>query len=176
MRLEGLAMRKITMALGLLALCIAPTVRAQTKPCSLLTAQDISVVGATGQGIASSMNFPDGTAKGGTMYLCQWVMSPGGLMMSTARVPAGASQETLANALNQSWTALKSKGWKEEKQAFGAVSCFLMTPPPADKSAPSPTSCTVFTKGFVLSIVTMGTTRVEIVKVKALVDAAAARL
>ena len=78
--------------------------------------------------------------------------------------------------LNRSWTELKTNGWTEEKKEFGGVSCFLMTPPAGDKGAPRPTSCTVLSKGILLSIVTMGTTRVPIENVKALIDSAAGRL
>jgi hypothetical protein len=169
-------MRHITTCLGLLALFLTASASAQMKPCSLLTATDVSAVGASGQGVESSMPFPDGTPKGGTTYLCQWRMATGGLMMSVAQMPTGLARETMMTALNQSWSNLKTRGWIEEKEEFGAVSCFLMTPPAGDKVAPKPTSCTVFAKGAVLSIVTIGTARVEMQKVKALVDAAAARL
>jgi hypothetical protein len=154
----------------------APTVLAQSKPCSLLTANELSTVGATGQGVESSMPFPDGTPKGGTMNLCQWSMSTGGLMMSASKMPQGLSRETVMTMLNESWAQLKTKGWREEKKEFGDVSCFLMTPPAGDTGAPRPTSCTVLAKGILLSIVTMGTTRVPIESVKALIDSAAGRL
>jgi hypothetical protein len=149
---------------------------AQAGPCSLLTASEIGAVGAAGQGLNSSMPFADGTAKGGTMNLCQWGTATGGLMLSAAKMPAGLSHEAVMTALNQSWSELETKGWKEEKQQFGTVSCFLMTPPAGDKGAPKPTSCTVFTKGMVLSITTMGMMRVEMEKVKALIDSAVGRL
>jgi hypothetical protein len=97
-------------------------------------------------------------------------------MMSIAKMPPGASREAVMTMLNQAWSDAKAKGWKEEKKEFGGVSCFLMTPPAGDKSAPKPTACTIFTKGSVLSITTMGTTRVEMEKVKVLVDSAAGRL
>lgn len=162
--------------IGLVAVLAVGNAWAQAVPCALLTASDISTVGATGPGSSSSMPFADGTASGGTMNLCQWSMATGGLMLSIAKIPASLSREAVTTALNQSWGELKTKGWKEEKQQFGAVSCFLMTPPAGDKKSPNPTSCTVFNKGMVLSITALGTTRVEMEKVKALLDKAVGRL
>ena len=168
-------MRQIAALLGLSIMFGAANVWAQAKPCSLLIAKELSAVGATGQGVESNMPFPDGTTAGGTMTMCSWSMPTGGLMMSAAKMP-GVSRETIMNALNQSWSQLKTQGWMEEKKEFGAVSCFLMTPPAGDTSAPKPTSCTVITKDMVLSITTMSTTRVPMENVKALVDSAAGRL
>jgi hypothetical protein len=170
-------MRQMTILLGLLMMLAAANVWAQAKPvCSLLTANDLSAAGAAGQGVEGSMPFPDGTPKGGVMNLCNWRMPTGGLMLSASKMPPGVSREAIMATLNQSWSELKTKGWTEEKKAFGGVSCFLMTPPAGDKGSPNPTSCTVFTKGMVLSITTMATTRVPMEKVKALVDSAAGRL
>jgi hypothetical protein len=169
-------MRQTAALLGLSIMFGAANVWAQAKPCSLLTAKELSAVGATGQGVESSMPFPDGTPKGGTVTMCSWSMASGGLMMSTGKMP-GVSRETILTTVNQSWSQLKTKGWTEEKKEFGAVSCFLMTPPPGDTGAPKPTSCTVVSKeGMVLSITTMGTTRVPMENVKALIDSAAGRL
>ena len=169
-------MRQIATLLGLSIVFAAPNVWAQAKPCSLLTANELSAAGATGQGVESSMPFPDGTPKGGTMNLCNWRMPTGGLMMVASKMPPGVSREAIMTTLNQSWSQLKTKGWTEEKKEFGGVSCFLMTPPAGDTGSPKPTSCTVLAKGMVLSITTMGTTRVPMENVKALIDSAAGRL
>jgi len=169
-------MRQIATLLGLSIVFAAANVWAQAKPCSLLTANELSAAGATGQGVESSMPFPDGTPKGGTMNLCNWRMPTGGLMMVASKMPPGVSREAIMTTLNQSWSELKTKGWAEEKKEFGGVSCFLMTPPAGDTRSPKPTSCTVLAKGMVLSITTMGTTRVPMENVKALIDSAAGRL
>jgi hypothetical protein len=164
--------------LGLLFAATATNGWSQTKPpCSLLTATDVSGAGASGQGIASSMNYPDGTPKGGVMQMCNWPMTTGGaIMMSVAPMRQGFSRDAIMTMLNQSWHELTTKGWIEEKQDFGGISCFLMTPPATEKGAPMPTSCTAFVKGTVMSIVSMGKVKVPMETVKKLVESATGRL
>ena len=58
-------MRNIAMLLGLFLTLAVPNVWAQGKPvCSLLTASDVSAVGATGQGIPGEMPISNGPPKG----------------------------------------------------------------------------------------------------------------
>ena len=88
-------MRNIAMLLSLFLTLAVAKVWAQGKPvCSLLTAGDVSAVGATGQGIPGEMPISNGPTKGDTMKLCSWRL-PDGLHVSLAEMPPGMSRDAL---------------------------------------------------------------------------------
>lgn len=127
---------------------VSANVRAQSKPvCSLLTASDVSAIGATGQGIPGGMTIPNGPYKGQTMKMCSWRMKEGGLTLSANPMPPGTSRDALATELNKTYELLTSKGWNREKKDFGNMTCNLFTPPAGDKEAPANTSCLTVAKG-----------------------------
>jgi hypothetical protein len=173
----GDLMRHITTLLGLLIVFTAANVGAQAKPvCSLLTAGDVSEIGATGQGIPGEMPTSQGPTKGETMKMCSWRMQDGGLHVSVAKVPAGMSRDVVLAELNKSYDVLKSQGWTEEKKDFGNVTCILVMPPTGKKDDPANTSCLALAKGMMVSAATITKTRVPMEKLKTLVDSASARL
>ena len=176
MPLEVRIMRQITL-LGLLIVFAAANIWAQGKPvCSLLTANDVSALGATGQGIESALPIGNGASAGDTMKMCNWRLPTGGLHLVAAKAPQGFSHEALMAKFNESWAMLKTQGWTEEKKEFGGISCSLMTPPTGKQDLPSTTGCLTTAKGTMVSITTLGRTRVPMEKAKALVESAAGRL
>jgi len=144
--------------------------------CSLLTATEVSALGATGQGIPGEMPISDGSKKGDTMKMCSWRMNDGGLHLSLATAPPGMSSDAVLDKVNKPYEQLKSQGWKEEKKDFGNVSCILMTPPAGQKDAPANTSCLTVAKGMMVSAATVTRTIVPMSKIKALVESASGRL
>ena len=177
MPLEVRLMRQTATSLGLLSVFAAANVWAQGKPvCSLLTANDVSAVGATGQGIEGEMPIGNGSSAGDTMKPCNWRLPTGGLHLSVAKAPLGLSREALMAKFNESWAMLKTQGWTEEKKEFGGISCSLMTPPAGKQDLPSTTGSLTTAKGTMVSIATLGRTRVPMEKAKALVESAAGRL
>ncbi len=169
--------RGVGMLLGLLIVFTTAHLWAQAKPaCSLLTSSEVSAIGATGQGIPSDMPMSNGPAKGETMKMCSWRMPTGGIHLSVARMPQGMSLGAAMAKLNETYTTLKTQGWKEEDGDFGGVKCTLFTPPAGKQDAPTTTGCFTAAKGMVVSISTLGKTRIPMEKVKALLDSAAGRL
>ncbi len=67
--------------------------------------------------------------------------------MSVAKVPPGMSRDAIVAITQKELPTLKAQGWKEEDKDFGAVSCYLMTPPAGQQDAPAMTSCLVLAKG-----------------------------
>ena len=170
-------MRKLTIVFALLTLLTATSIWAQAKPvCSLLTASEVATVGATGRGTEDSLPIDDGPTKGDTIKLCNWQMGAGKLSLSIARMPPGVSRAALIGQLDRGYAALKAQGWKEEKKDFGNIFCSLMTPPVVRQDAPTTTGCLIPTKGLVVSIATLGKTRVPMERAKALVESALRRL
>jgi hypothetical protein len=133
-------------------------------------------LGATGPGIESALPAGKGAAAGDTVKMCNWRLPTGGIHLGAGRIPAGASREALMAKVNESWAVLKTRGWTEEKKDFGGISCTAMTPPPGKKDDPYTTACLTTAKGMMVSITTLSGTRVEMEKVKALVESAAGRL
>jgi hypothetical protein len=155
---------------------MASNVQGQSKPvCSLLTATDVSAVGATGEGIPGEMPMGNG-AKAGTMKMCSWRMKAGGLHLSANPTPVGASRAAIEAQLTSTYQKLTSKGWKQEKKDFGDVSCTLFIPPAGEKSAPASTSCLTFVKGMLVNADTISVTPISMEKLKPLVDSASGRL
>ena len=170
-------MRNFGMILSSFVMFACTSVWAQAKPvCSLLTASDVSAIGATGQGIPGEMPISNGPYKGDTMKMCSWRMSNGGLHLSVAKMPPGVSRDAVLAETNKAYEMLKSQGWKEEKKDFGSVTCTLVTPPDGQKDAPANTSCLAVAKGMMISAATLSKVRIPMEKVKALVDSAAAQL
>src|SRR5216684_2842048 len=170
-------MRQITTSMGLLMVFAGTNVWAQGKPlCSLLTASDVSALGAIGPGIESAIPTGNGAAAGDSVKMCNWRLPSGGMHLGVARIPEGAAREALMAKLNESWAALKTRGWTEEKKDFGGISCTAMTPPSGKKDNPYTTACLTITKGMMVSITTLSMARVPMEKVKALVESAAGRL
>jgi hypothetical protein len=164
-------MRQTTL-LGLLIVFVVANVRAQGKPvCSLLTANDVSALGATGPGIESAMPTGNGVSAGDTIKMCNWRLPTGGLHLIVAKAPQGLSREALMAKFNESWAMLKTQGWTEEKKEFGGISRSLMTPPAGKQDNPSTTGCLTTAKGAMGSITTLSRTRVPMEKAKALVKA-----
>ena len=165
------------MLLSVLIVFTAANVGAQGKPvCSLLTATDVTAVGATGEGIPGEMAISEGPTKGDTMKMCSWRLQAGGLHVSVAGMPQGMSRDAVVAELNKNYAALKAQGWTEEKRDFGPVSCNLMTPPAGNQDAPTTTSCLVLAKGMMVSAATITKTRMPMEKLRTLVDSAAGRL
>jgi len=168
-----------TLALFPLAtlLIMGTQLTAQDKaPCSLLTANDVSALGATGEGIPSDMQIPNGPYKGQTMKMCAWRMKAGGLNLSANRMPPGASRTAIEAELTKTWEMLTAKGWKQEKKSFGSVTCNSFTPPPGEKKSPADTSCLTVSKGILVNADVLSMTPIAIEKVKAVIDAASSRL
>jgi hypothetical protein len=156
--------------------CAAASLPAQDKAiCSLLTASDVSALGVTGAGIETSMPYDTGAQKG-SMKLCNWRMPTGGIHLAVVKVPPGASRESLDKLKRDSWAMLEAQGWTKDKQDFGGISCLLMTPPAAQKSAPLTTECSTLTKGTLVQVSTLGKTKVPMEKAKALVESVIGRL
>ena len=170
-------MKNVPVTLGLLIVLTVTKGSAQEKPvCSLLTSREVSVVGATGQGTESSVPIKEGPTKGDTLKLCSWKMAAGQLQLSITRMPPGFSHETLIAQLSGTYATLKAQGWKDEKKDFGTISCSRMTPPAGKEELPMTTGCLTEAKGTVVSVATLGKTRVSMEKVKALVAGACRRL
>lgn len=169
-------MRHITL-LCVVVIFTASNIQAQSKPvCSLLTATDVSAVGATGEGIPGEMPMTTGAAKGATMKMCSWRMKAGGLHLSANPMPPGASRAAIEAQLTSTYQMLTSKGWKQEKKLFGDVSCTLFTPPAGEKNAPANTSCLTVAKGMLVNADTISVTPIPMEKLKPLVDSASGRL
>jgi hypothetical protein len=167
-------MRQITKLFSLMIVFAGANVWAQGKPlCSLLTASDVSALGVTGPGIENAIPMGNG---GDTAKMCNWRMPTGGITLGAARIPEGAAREAFMSKINESWAALKTRGWTEEKKDFGGISCTAMTPPAGKQNNPYTTACLTITKGMMVSVTTLSRARVEMVKVKALVESAAGRL
>jgi hypothetical protein len=163
--------------LSLAVISTSVQVSAQAKPpCSLLSAADVSAIGASGPGIPSSMEIPNGPYKGQSMNMCTWRMKEGGLHLSANKMPPGASQQALEAELTQTYQMLTAKGWKQDKKSYGTVSCTEFTPPASDKEAPANTSCMAVAKGNLVNADVLNRNAVSMDKVKALLDAAMARL
>ncbi len=170
-------MRNIATLLGLFLTLAVTNVWAQGKPvCSLLTASDVSAVGATGQGIPGEMPISNGPTKGDTKKLCSWRLPDGGLHVSLAKMPPGMSRDAVLAELNKTYALLKAQGWTEEKKDFGHVFCNLYTSPAGKQDMPATTSCLTDTKGTMVSAATLSKNRIPMEKIKALVDSAAGRL
>ena len=169
-------MRHIT-PLCVVLIFVSLSVQAQSKPvCSLLTAADISAVGATGQGTPGEVPTTTGSAKGATMKMCSWRMKAGGLNLSANPMPPGASRAAIEAQLTSTYQMLTSKGWKQDKKDFGNASCTLFTPPAGEKDAPANTSCLTVAKGMLVNADTISMTPVSMEKLKALVDSVSGRL
>ena len=129
-------MRNIAMLLSLFLTLAVAKVWAQGKPvCSLLTAGDVSAVGATGQGIPGEMPISNGPTKGDTMKLCSWRLPDGGLHVSLAKMPPGMSRDAVLGELNKTYALLKAQGWTEEKKDFGHIFCNLYTRPVREETS-----------------------------------------
>ena len=150
---------------------------AQKKPvCALLTSKEVAAAGATGHGAEDSVAIDDGPTKGERIQLCNWKTADGQISLSIARMPPGISREALIAQLDGTYAKLRAQGWKEEKKQFGTISCSLMTPPASRPDMPITTGCITETKGKVVSIATLGKTRIPMEKAKALVESAGGRL
>src|SRR6266498_406299 len=162
-------MKPLAFAACLVIATITTQLTAQDKaPCSLLTAADTSVVGATGNGIPGEMSM----GKGKVMKMCSWRMKQGGLHLSANRMPPGTSREYIESELTKTYQMLTAKGWKQDKRTFGNVSCNLFTPPAGEKDSPTNTSCLTVTKGVMVNADVLSLTPVAMEKLKTLVDAA----
>jgi len=165
-------MRYTAMLCALVPLVVL-NARAQSKPvCSLLTTEEVSAVGASGEGIPGEMS----AAKGVTMKMCSWKMKAGGLHLSANPAPAGASREQVEAELTKTYNMLTSQGWKHEKKDFGSVVCDLFIPPANQKSAPANTSCLTVAQGMLVNADALSLTAVPMEKLKPLVDSAVGRL
>ena len=169
-------MRKLVMLCAVL-IFVASNARAQSKPvCSLLTASDVSAIGATGPGIPGEMPMTTGPTKGPTMKMCSWRMKAGGLHLGANPAPPGTSRAAIEAQLTKTYQMLTAQGWKQDKKDFGTVSCTMFTPPAGQKDAPTNTSCLAVVKGMMVSADTISMTPIPMEKLKAVVDSASARL
>src|SRR5690349_20394096 len=127
-------MKPLAFAACLVIATFTTQLTAQDKaPCSLLGATDVNAIGATGDGIPGEMAM----GKGQIMKMCSWRMKQGGLHLSANRMPPGTSREVLENELTKTHQMLTAKGWRQDKQTFGNVSCTLLTPPAGGKGSPT---------------------------------------
>jgi len=109
-------MRHIT-PLCVVLIFVSLSVQAQSKPvCSLLTAADISAVGATGQGTPGEVPTTTGSAKGATMKMCSWRMKAGGLNLSANPMPPGASRAAIEAQLTSTYQMSHQKGGSRTKK------------------------------------------------------------
>ena len=104
-------MRHIT-PLCVVLIFVSLSVQAQSKPvCSLLTAADVSSVGATGE-----VPITTGPAKGATMKMCSWRMKAGGLNLSANPMPPGASRAAIEAQLTSTYQMSHQKGGSRTKK------------------------------------------------------------
>jgi hypothetical protein len=168
----GHSMRKLFVCCAVL-IFVASNAATQSKPvCSLLTAADVSAVGASGEGIPGEMAM----GKAGTMKMCSWKMKAGGLHLSANPMPPGTSRASIEAQLTKTYQMLTAQGWKQDKKDFGTVSCTMFTPPAGQKDAPTNTSCLAVVKGMMVNADTISMTPIAMEKLKAVVDSASARL
>ena len=170
-------MGSLTAVASLLIVFTATNGWAQKKPiCALLTASEVATIGGIGKGTEDSRPILDGPTKGESVKLCNWRTATGAIHLSLARVPPGQTREAMLAQLDSTYATLRSQGWKEEKKEFGTIACSLMTPPLARQDVGQTTGCLTQAKGMVVSVATLGKTRVPMEKVKALMDSAIGRL
>jgi len=149
-----------------------------SKTCTLLTSADIeAATGAKpdGEGHPSEMQ-PPGSKD--TMQMCAWVVrsQQGQVMISTARMPAGADVKALVKD-NAGMDALRTQKWTEESKDFGNAWCTVMSPPSTVKEPMYMSACAAAPKGTVLSVTYISPTKkLSIDQTKALTDKAAARM
>lgn len=158
----------------------AASLAAQQKPvCSLLTVAEVTAaLGPSKTGVESEMPVP-GAPAGAKMSMCSWPLTGaggGGLHLSLAKLPPTASFDQLVALSNQSYDALKAKGWTEEKKDFGGMKCLLAKPPGGNASDPFTSNCMTAAKGMIISAASLTKTAVPVEKIKVLVDAAVGRL
>jgi len=148
--------------------------------CSLLSADDIAgVTGAkVGEGRETSTVITSGPEKGETMATCTWRVGEQGMAnVHVIPAPAGGARDASLTSIRQVVDKLKSQGWKEEKQAFGAVVCSTMTPPAAQRGMPIAVGCMGEAKGMGVGVNAMSPGIVApLPKMKALFDKATSRL
>jgi hypothetical protein len=151
------------------------------KACSLLTTAEVTTaVGAPTSSQDNQMTMPQsaGASAGETMRMCSWIIPTGALNLAFMKA---AQSEDARNAfrarVRQTKEALKAKGWTIEEKQFGTgAACWIGTPPAANRDTPLATGCVGEANGFGISVGTTGNTRIEMEKVKALLDQALGRL
>lgn len=172
------------------ALTVAWTNAASAQPagkklqvCSLLTASEVSAVGASGAGQDSEIMLTQGVAKGQPMRMCGWQVPPqGSVMISVVQPPPGARvNESAAHdaeiaQMGAAFKGLKEQGWQEEIKDFGSVRCVSYTPPATVKSPLVSTGCFGIAKGNGVSVGANTKTKTSIDAVKSLLDKLVARL
>lgn len=172
---------KMRVILGILiAVGFGSSAAQQKSSCSLLSSSDIgAVVSATvGEPHDAPMLVPEGPARGETFRPCMWKVGDQGMVtVGVFRAFKGAEREAGLAKINATLEALKAKGWTKESENSANTWCSLMIPPASEKKSPAMTSCMAEAKGMGISVVfTSGNQRLEIAKVKVLLDKAVERL
>lgn len=151
-----------------------------SQSCALLTAADITAAVGGPAGEPHDMNLPlgKGSPAGASAPGCMWGPTEGQGMItySVYPMPPGAQKEEALAKLRQVTETLKSRGWKEDKKAFGSTSCSLLTPPASEKNAPLTTGCLTEAKGMAISMSYLGKKSVPLENLKALLDKLVTRL
>lgn len=164
----------------LLLACAAlpPAAGAEMHPCSLLTQGELGAagVGEVSATVENFMPIPEGAAKGATMGICMWKVGETMISLGTVSVPQGADRAFAMAKLEEVYTALRSKGWNEERRELGGARCSAMTPPPSEQDSPHMSACLAEARGMLISVTALGRSVLAIEKVKSLLDAASARL
>jgi hypothetical protein len=147
------------------------------KACPLLTAAEITAaMGAPTGSQETKLPVTQGPAKGDTTRICSWITPSGALNVAFAKAGEGATRQAFLDRMAQTQQTLKTKGWTIGETKFGTIICWTATPPASDKGTPRSTGCVGVAKGLGVSVGTAGPATVDVNKVKALLDAALARV
>ena len=148
--------------------------------CTLLTAKELSdAVGMTvGEGVPNETVIPSGLAKGQTMRGCQWRVGETGMVsVNTIQAPNADQRAAGIARMKQAYDKLKSQGWTQKSETFGATQCSTLTPPTNDGRTPTMSGCMGEAKGQGIAVGFMYPgTSLPIPKVKALFDKASGRI
>jgi hypothetical protein len=168
----------VTSCLLLACAAMAPAAEAEMHACTLLTAGELGAAGG-GEVSATVENFmpiSEGASKGATMGICMWQVGETMISLGTVSAPQGADRAAGLAQLEQIYTELGTKGWKEERRELGGARCWALTPPASERDSPLMSACLAEARGMVISVTALGRRLLAIEKVKTLLDAAVARL
>ena len=168
----------------LLAVIPAAAVAAAEKPppaCPLLKAADIdAALGIeVGEAHETDVVIPSGPAKGETMTGCMWGIGTKGMInISLIRTGPAATRDAGIAKLREGIERLKAKGWQHQETIIGGTHCGTLVPPKEQaEHLPVAVGCMAEARGWAIGVSAMiAKTQVAPEKVKALFDAAVARL
>jgi 3-methyladenine DNA glycosylase AlkD len=148
-----------------------------SHPCSLLTPAQVSAAAGT-VGKSAEGDMP-GSGRGVIPHqrACSWEI-PGGLfVLAVGKVTdPKLSARQILDSVNAMYDLFKGQGWKYEKKDYGSTTCSMVVPPAGTANASPSTYCATVAKGTFLMASASSKGLIPAEKVKALMEAAAARV